>query len=276
MKHHPHVLVFDDVTMVGVLAAVGLREIDQQFQQLVRLDPHRVVANDFVEVEFTATGSVGELVGFRVEPEAIAERRGSLLAYIDRTPVIFGDVATDAWYAPYVSYLIQENVAQGYKNDAGQPTGEFGVTNSITRAELLKMALEAAGKAPDPSDKLAPANKSARGSWAASYVREAEDMKLTVFLQNPDVNAPATRGEVVQTILEVMGIPVGAKVQSSYIDVLANHPYAPAITVATVYGLVEGDKNANGEPLNTFRPDDPINRAEASKIIALARQLLKK
>lgn len=47
-------------------------------------------------------------------------------------------------------------------------------------------------------------------------------------------------------------------------------PIRTPIAIATFFGLVEGDKDPNGNPTNRFRPDDAINRAEAAKIIALA------
>src|SRR5207248_357138 len=52
------------------------------------------------------------------------------------------------------------------------------------------------------------------------------------------------------------------------------HPYSHAIASATFFGLVQGDTAPDGSPLNRFRPDEPINRAEVSKIIALAREVL--
>ena len=50
------------------------------------------------------------------------------------------------------------------------------------------------------------------------------------------------------------------------------HPYTHAIA-ASFFGRVQGDTAPDGTPLNRFRPDEPINRAEVSKIIALAREL---
>lgn len=199
-----------------------------------------------------------------------AREQGLLLAYVQGQPVIFSDVKTAEWYAPFVSALVAGGIAEGYKDAAGNLTGTFGVAAPVTRAEVLKMALEAAGK-PLPKD-LAPQNRTARGTWAEAYVREAEDLRLTVFATNPDVNAPASRGEVVQTVLEVMGFPIG-KTPSSFADVPQTHPDSPAIGLAAYYGFVQGDTGPDGKPLNRFRPDDSINRAEVAKLIALVREV---
>lgn len=204
----------------------------------------------------------------------IAARRGRLVVVLDTGPVLYRDVPVDAWFAPFVSLLVEQKIAQGYTTESGKPTGEFGVANPVTRAEVLKMALDAAGKG-DDLPTLAPNNRSARTTWAAGYVRRAEDLGLTVFAGNPDVNAPATRGEVVQTILETMGFPIG-KTLSTFADVPADHPYSRAIALAAFDGFVEGDTAPDGTPLNRFRPDDAINRAEVAKIIALAVEVLRK
>jgi hypothetical protein len=53
-------------------------------------------------------------------------------------------------------------------------------------------------------------------------------------------------------------------------------PYSDAIALAAFHGFITGDTDKDGKPVNTFRPNDPINRAEVSKIIALARKALGK
>lgn len=202
----------------------------------------------------------------------IAEQRGKLLVAMTDRDVIYKDVSVNEWFAPYVSKLIVDGIAQGYKDTKGALTGEFGVANYVTRAEMLKMALEAAGK--KSGSEQPPRNLSAKGSWASPYVGLAEKMQLTVFGVTTDINAPATRGEVVQTILEAMGITVG-NTPAGYTDVPKNYPYTNAIAAATFFGVVEGDTDADGKTKGTFRPESPINRAEVSKMIALAATLLK-
>ncbi len=207
----------------------------------------------------------------RSDLPAIANRRGLLLVIVKDEPVLYKDVETAAWYAPYVTTLISDGVAEGYKDDEGNLKGEFGVENAVTRAELLKMALEAAGKKGEGG---VPRNTSAQGDWSAPYVKQAEDLQLKVFAPTVDVKTAATRAEVIQTVLEVMKIPTAAKTLSSFSDVPKDHPYAPAIAVAAFYGLISGDTDAEGKALNRFRPDEPINRAEVAKIIALVKEVM--
>ncbi len=212
---------------------------------------------------------------FSTSAETIAARRDRLYAIVDETPVIYADVPLSAWYAPYVSYVIEEKIASGYADKAGKPTGEFGVENPITYAEVLKMAMQASTQAFDLRGLPPPRNDTAKGTWASAYVAKAESLQLSVFTPSLNVNKSATRGAVIQTILEVLGFPI-PKTPASFDDVPSSHPYSQAIGLAAYSGLVTGDTTADGTLLNRFRPDEPINRAEVAKIIALAKELQKR
>ena len=53
-----------------------------------------------------------------------------------------------------------------------------------------------------------------------------------------------------------------------------SHKYKNDIAYAYALGIISGDINADGSEKGTFRPDDPINRAEVAKIAKLAIELL--
>lgn len=202
--------------------------------------------------------------------ENIAERRGLLFAMVGGVPVLYKDVLTDAWYAPYVASLIEEEVATGYADETGKPKGEFGVANPVTVAEVLKMALESAGE--DIKGLSPPRNASAKGTWSSAYVAKAEKMQLSVATPDRDVNTSATRGEVIQIVMQTMDILTRVDeslIGNLYSDLPARYPYRTAILSATIQGLITGDTDEDGKRLGTFRPSDPINRAEVAKIIAL-------
>jgi hypothetical protein len=182
--------------------------------------------------------------------------------------VVFRDVPLTAWFAPFVSTLITQHIAQGYKDAAGHLTGVFGVANPVTEAEILKMALQAAGTSLSSG---APRNRSAKDDWSAPYVKTAEDLHLSVYALSLDVRRPATRGEVIQTIVEAFGFPL-ANPPSPFRDVSAADPHAAAIATAQALGIVGGDADPAGKPTGLFRPDAPVNRAEVAKIVVLARK----
>jgi hypothetical protein len=205
----------------------------------------------------------------------VGERRGFLAMAIGSKEVVYHDVPADSWFAPYVSLLLEEEIAEGYADEHGNPLGEFGVGNDVTYAELAKLTLEAAGSKASLS--RTSDNPTAAGTWADGYVAVAEDKGFSLF-DDPsrDVHAPATRGEVIQTILEAYGIPTAAQNVAQFSDLPADHPYAPALSVAAIYGIIDGDTDELGVPTGTVRPDAPVNRAEVAKILALAREIFGK
>lgn len=138
--------------------------------------------------------------------ERIAERRGRLYAMVGNSHILFSDVRVDEWYAPYISYVVEENIATGYRDINGKPTGEFGAANPITIAETLKMSLESAEE--DLIGISSPRNSSARGTWASAYVAKAEELHLTIMTPGKDVHKSATRGEVISIILQILRFPL--------------------------------------------------------------------
>lgn len=267
-------------------AMTDVQERSQKTEDSPILDPQRIPAiREALIARFNEQMSGGDRRDAELEEEVdeqvtvrgtslsrIAQRRGRLSAIVDGEEVLYRDVDIDAWYAPYVSLLIEENVAEGYKDADGKPTGIFGTASPVTREEVLKMALEAAQI--DLTGAGSPRNRTAHGRWSAAYVAVAETLQLSVFRPSVDVQVSATRGEVIQTILEVMGVPLSTKVRPPYRDVPIDHPNALAIDAATYLGIVEGDRDIHDNPTNAFRPDDSINRAEAAKLIALMQELM--
>ena len=181
--------------------------------------------------------------------------------------VIFYDVPISEWFAPYVFSIMREGVASGYKDAQGNLMGLYGPANSVTYAEIAKMALEVAGEN-IPADAGIPTNPTARGEWSERYIATAEDRGLSVYLTLPNVNMPASRGAVIQSVLEAVGIPIVHYEQNPYYDLLNSHPYADAILTATTLGIIRGDTDERGVPTQYVRPDDSVNRAEVAKILA--------
>ncbi len=204
----------------------------------------------------------------------IRQSRGYLEVTKNGVTVVYRDVPTDSWFAPFVSFLIEHGIADGYKDALGKLTGEFGVGNPVTYGEIAKMALNA-GR-PDLSTARIPRNRSAQGTFAAPYVALAEQLGLSVFSSDLDVALPATRGAVIQTVLEAFGVNMAPVTAVSFRDLGIGHRHAAAIQDAFARGIIGGDTDATGKPTGTVRPDEPVNRAEAAKIVSLALTLLGK
>jgi len=191
--------------------------------------------------------------------EKIPGKNNKLFLSIQSQPVLFQDVPVREWFACPVHTVISEGIFSGYKNKNGELTGLYGPGDMITLGQLAKVATQ-----------LAAFPVGAEGSgdaWAAPYVEAASAMKLSAFTHTVQAASPATRGIVLQTLLEVLKIPLTEN-ETLYADVPTGSLYAPVVATATRLGIVSGDDGQN-----TFRPNAPINRAEVAKMITLALQI---
>ena len=118
-----------------------------------------------------------------------------------------------------------------------------------------------------------PRNQSARGQWSSAYAK-AEDLGLSVYVPEVDISKPATRGEVVQTVLEALHMPIGNH-RADFSDVPLAHPYTNAIGIAAFLGIVSGRRRCRRQADGQVPPEDSITRAEVAKIISLATDLMR-
>ncbi|MBU0577941.1 S-layer homology domain-containing protein [Patescibacteria group bacterium] len=174
----------------------------------------------------------------------------------------FSDTDDDAWYTEYVSAVKNSGIISGYKNADGSSTGQYGPGNNVTVAEIIKIALETTGEGTSDST---PGLNAAWHHWAKGYVARAEELGLDIVNDDGlDLDRPATRGEVVRIMLEVLGISPDPVTGTDFFDVLTTHEHAAYVQYAKDLGIVSGD-----DTTGAFRPDDSINRAEAAKIANL-------
>ncbi|MBP9773081.1 MAG: SH3 domain-containing protein [Candidatus Peribacteraceae bacterium] len=180
----------------------------------------------------------------------------------------FTDVPTTAWFASFVETLAQQGIVTGYKSARGEDLHLFGPNDSVQYDHIAKMVMLMVGSKESPSPSV---NVSARGTWAEGWVAAAE-RKISLYNRALVVQTEAPRGAVVQTILEAVGVPLKHYVHT-FSDVRDSNPYASALATGYALGLVTGYKDANGNPLNIVKPNDPITRAEAATLIVRAQTL---
>lgn len=183
----------------------------------------------------------------------------------DISAPVFRDVAAGAWFNPYVSSLAEWGIVSGYRDSAGQLTGEFKPGNPVTIAEALKMAMVAA-KIDLSACVSTPRHSEAANHWAKVYVQCAEQMNMRLFRANPpSLHAHAKRAQVIAIINDAFGEDV-LPLYSSFRDTAGN-PWESDIAYAALLGVISGDTDANGNPTGYFRPDENIVRAETAKVI---------
>ncbi|UPA22890.1 S-layer homology domain-containing protein [Candidatus Peribacteria bacterium] len=207
-------------------------------------------------------------------PEMIKEASKRFLARITAAPSsaastqeihgaapAFSDVSTTAWFFSAVDALRGQGIISGYKDAQGNSTGLFGPADNVTHGEFAKMIIGLT--------KRVPSSMQADKHWAEPYVREARRLEWTVYMNEAlNLEAKATRGEIIHTILQSYNVARKDIVQIPFSDLEMTHPYAQDILTATALGIVSGDDGQK-----TFRPNEPVNRAETAKILVKVSSL---
>ncbi len=194
---------------------------------------------------------------------------------IDGVPYVLKDVPNTSWFAPYVRDAADRGIVSGYRDTNGIPTGIFGPERPVSIQELAKMATTAADINLDECWQ-APLNAAAQKLWSAAYIRCAELHNFAVYADGTvDIFRPATRAEVVMTVLQAFGVSLRESPPGNMTlkDVTASTLFSSAIYTALDGGIVAGFSDASGNPTGYFGPEKPVNRAEMSKIISLAVQM---
>ena len=192
---------------------------------------------------------------------------------INGETINFTDVPLSDWFAPFVNTSIRTGIMSGYKDSRGRLTGEYGPSNTVSIAELAKIAHELAG-IDETTVHTRPLNSRARNTWFSQYFASAEKRGWLVFKDNRlDPARDATRAEVVATILQAHDVPRNWPKGEMFTDVTPDSPYAASIETAVAHGLAAGYTDSLGNPMNEFRPNASINRAEISKLISRAIEL---
>ncbi|MBI3336539.1 S-layer homology domain-containing protein [Candidatus Peregrinibacteria bacterium] len=190
------------------------------------------------------------------------------------TALVFNDVPQITWFAYSVYTVARLGIMSGYRDLDGNLTGNYGPGNFVTIAELAKIAHKIASI--EPSTSRRPLNSRARDQWFSPYVASAEQLGWTIFIDTDiDPGRPATRGEVLVTLLQTLDIPLRWQKGDVFEDVQPRTPYAGAIETAAHDEIVSGHTDEFGMPLRTFGPQDPVNRAEMAKILSKILEIYK-
>lgn len=189
---------------------------------------------------------------------------------IDGKEITFRDVPQTAWFAKDVSYAARGGILGGYKDGSGSLTGEFGPANNVSVAELAKIAHKVAGTT-EMGFGPEPFNKAAYNQWFTNYFISAEERGWTIFTDGT-INPlrPATRSEVLVTLMQALNLQITWQKGDVFTDVRARTPYAAAIEAAAKLKIVEGRKDEAGTLTGAFGPSDPVTRAEIAKIVNTA------
>ena len=191
---------------------------------------------------FAVSMSIPETLHF-----AAAKEGGDGTSFID---------TVDHWAEGYISQIVELGIANG------KSTLRFAPDDYITRAELTKMGVNAFGFDVPESVSANPFSDVAINAWYAPFIQVAKAYAIVqgygdVFRPNISIN----RVEALKILLEAADFDIGNDTTSSFSDTISGAWYMKYVNFAKNNGIVSGYGDS------TFRPGNPITRAEVSKII---------
>ena len=173
------------------------------------------------------------------------------------TDTFFTDVEEGKWYTQHINDFVQKGFIQGYSD------GTFRPNNVITRAEFVKIVNLAFGLTDKVTDlpftdlDTEWKKEELKIALAAGYITPA-----TTFRHNDPIN----RQEAAKIVGSLLNLQGDGKVDFADKDLIASW------AINYVDALVDGGiLTSNSE----FRPQDPLTRAEAVKMLNLASQKVK-
>lgn len=189
----------------------------------------------------------------------------SLLVTSPAARASFSDVPASLEQSKSITALEQQGVIKGY------PDGTFRPTESIKRAELLKMIFSHIDYNPPAKIHDTQFNDIPSNSWFSGYVQKALELGIIVFEAKvpsffPD--QPIIKIEALKMIMPLEGIPTPFTNDITpliFKDVRPNAPYAWLVRAAQKAGLYASNKN------NRFYPFKNLTRAEAAELLYKAQ-----
>lgn len=166
--------------------------------------------------------------------------------------LIFTDLPVDHWAIDYIVQLALDNIISGYEDKTFKPGG------NVTRSELAKMlsvAFDLEGTS---------IYDDIEGHWAKGYIEDCGE-----FIPGEEdrfrPNDEATRQDVAVALVNILENTKKRKLQEgtlSFNDVpMIDTEYIPHIGKAVEGGIISGYSDG------TFRPQEPITRAEVATMI---------
>jgi PKD repeat protein len=166
------------------------------------------------------------------------------------------------WASEYMETLKDNGVIRGYTGGDLQPD------QAITRAELLKMAMEAADLSISGHTFEGIFSDVKSTDWFDAYAEKGYGYGIVSGYSDGTFrpNDSVTRAEATKIILEAFEVDFQRYGADLFPDVDQGSWYEDYIGTAYTLGLVSGHEDGS------FYPDWSMTRGEASKIIALAMQ----
>lgn len=177
-----------------------------------------------------------------------------------------------AWEKGYISYLVEKNVINGYKQDDG--TYMFKPEDKVTRAEFIKMLDETFGltETANISTKYSDVKES---DWFYPYFAKAVEQGyiLSSYGQTANPNGELSREEATSLLVRYLELPENEKVATTTftdynsINALYKNDILKAAKAGVINGYIEDGRTY-------FKPQNVLTRAEALTILYRAAGII--
>ena len=171
----------------------------------------------------------------------------------------FSDVAEEHWAKGYIEKLTSNGVINGY------PDGTFRPSDTLTKGAFLKLIVTAS--LPEVDFKQLDKNFD---HWAATYVKVAENYNVLEkgAITKENIDEPITRIDVIK-ILSLCDINMRSHEQKAldYLTFTDTDGLDETSEILLSHAVANGI--IGGYPDGSFKPQNNLTRAEASKILAV-------
>ncbi len=162
------------------------------------------------------------------------------------------DVEPEDWYYPYLGPAVRMDAIRGY------PDGSFGANREVSVAEFTRMILSALGHRVSLGEHR----------WYDPHIILAKDLALLEEGEFAEYNRPMQREEMARMLARAVDEIDTTPVQPTEFEDgdEIDEDLAGYVSEAVSLGLL------HGYPDHTFRPREPMTRAEAAKVLSVLMQ----
>ncbi|MBE6597941.1 MAG: S-layer homology domain-containing protein [Ruminococcaceae bacterium] len=185
-------------------------------------------------------------------------------SFISAAPVTFTDV-DQHWAKSYITYLVEKDVLNGYKQDDG--TYMFKPEDTVTRAEFIKMMDETFGLT-ETANISGKYNDVKPEDWYYEYFAKAVAQGYIHNYGNTATpNGALSREEATSLLVRYLDLSDEETLPASTFTDYAkiSSYYSRDVLKAAKANLINGYKENDGT--STFRPQNTLTRAEALTIL---------
>lgn len=169
----------------------------------------------------------------------------------------FTDVPEGSWFYEGVKFCAENGITNGMSDTQYMPNG------NVTRAQMATFIYRLAGK-PTIKDKTEPFKDVYDSDWSHDYIAWAyhEGIIKGVSANAFDPNSPVTRGQAITMLCRFTGPMINSVSYARFKDASSiPADFQSAVSWGVDNGII------NGFPDGTFRPNDPITRAEMAVML---------